>query len=41
MELYNIEPKEFQILERVVIGNSIRYELEPIDRPKQCPQCNS
>lgn len=39
MELYNIEPKEFQILERVVIGNSIRYELEPIDRPKQCPQC--
>lgn len=35
MELYNIEPKEFQILERVVIGNSIRYELEPIDRPKQ------
>lgn len=39
MELYNIEPKEFQILERVVIGDSIRYELEPIERPKQCPQC--
>ena len=37
--LYNIEPKEFTVLDRIEYGNNVRYELEPIERPKQCPQC--
>jgi len=38
-QLYNIEPKEFKVLDRVEVDNNLRYELEPIQRPTQCPQC--
>ena len=38
--LYNIEPKEFRVLERNEVGNSITYTLEPINRPLYCPDCH-
>ena len=37
--LYNIEPKEFKVLERHEVGNSITYVLEPISKPTCCPDC--
>lgn len=39
-KLYNIEPKEFKVLERNELGNSITYTLEPINRPLYCPECH-
>lgn len=38
--LYNIEPKEFRVLERNEVGSSITYTLEPINRPLYCPECH-
>ena len=38
--LYSIEPKEFKVLERNELGNSITYTLEPINRPLYCPECH-
>ena len=37
---YNIEPKEFKVVERNEVGNSITYTLEPINRPLYCPDCH-
>lgn len=37
--LYNIEPKEFKVLERHEVGNCITYVLEPISKPTCCPDC--
>ena len=37
--LYNIEPKEFKVLERHEVGDSITYVLEPIIKPTCCPDC--
>lgn len=37
--LYNIEPKEFKVLERHEVGNCITYVLEPIEKPSNCPNC--
>ena len=39
-KLYNIEPKEFKVLERHEVGNSITYVLEPITKPTECPNCH-
>ena len=37
--LYNIEPKEFKVLERHEVGNCITYVLEPTEKPSNCPNC--
>jgi transposase len=37
--LYNIEPKEFKVLERHEVGNCITYVLEPTEKPSNCPDC--
>ena len=37
--LYNIEPKEFKVLERHEVGNCITYVLEPTEKPSTCPDC--
>lgn len=39
-KLYNIEPKEFKVLERHEVGNSITYVLEPLNKPTECPNCH-
>ena len=40
--LYPIEPKEFEIIDRVAVDErSIRYELRPIKTPIYCPLCHS
>ena len=39
-KFYNIEPKEFKVVERNEVGNSITYTLEPINRPLYCPECH-
>lgn len=39
-KLYNIEPSEFVVIERTEIDNSITYQLEPLNSPKECPQCH-
>lgn len=38
-QLYNIEPKEFIVADRIEHDNNVRYELQPTTRPKQCPFC--
>lgn len=37
--LYNIEPKEFRIVDRHEVDNSVTYDLEPVESPEVCSTC--
>ena len=37
--LYNIEPREFRIVDRHEVDNNVTYDLEPIESPEVCSTC--
>ena len=37
--LYNIEPREFRIIDRHEVDNNVTYDLEPVDSPDVCSTC--
>lgn len=39
--LYNIEPREFLILDRDEYDNNVQYTLEAVKKPERCPVCGS
>lgn len=39
--LYNINPKEFKIIDRQEYDNNVQYVLEAVNKPTECPVCGS
>lgn len=37
--LYNMEPKEFRIIDRHEVENNVTYDLEPVSDPDVCTTC--
>mgnify|MGYP002624427137 CR=1 FL=1 len=40
-DLYNINPKEFKILDRQEYDQNVQYVLEAVSKPTECPVCGS